>query len=113
MNIKGRLVSLAMASNASRKAGKTTMIARAAKETGGTVLAANFEEARYIEKTFDVPARSVEINLEGFSGPFYFDNHAIEVLLLKAARKIEVLEGEIKELKEKLYITIEDNCHDD
>lgn len=99
MNIKGRLEHLAHLSMRDRQTGRSTMFAKVAEETGGIVITHNHEHAKYIEKNFKVPARSMEINLEGFSGPFILDHHATEVMFLKAANKIESLENEVKALR--------------
>lgn len=107
MNLKKRLEHLSHISMKDRAMGRTTMIAKAAEATGGMVLARTHDQAKWIEREFGVPARSIEMNLEGFSGPFFFDHHAIEGLLLNAANKIEELEKKVQILSE--YI---DDCTD-
>lgn len=92
MNIKKRLLHLANLSAKDRQTGRTTLTARAAKEVGGIVLARTHDEAKFIERTHNVTARSMEINLDGYSGPFFIDHHAVESLLVSAATKIENLE---------------------
>lgn len=101
MNIRKRLEHLLFLSAKDRGMGRTTMIAKAAEATGGMVLAANHDQAKMIEREFKVPTRSVEMNLDGFSGPFFFDHNATEMLLAKAMRKIDNLQETIylQELK--------------
>jgi hypothetical protein len=102
MNIKGRLEHIAHISMKDRAMGRTTMIAKAAEATGGIVIARTHDQAKWIERTYKVPARSMELNLDGFSGPFFLDHHATEALLLKAANKIEEVEKERDALQAKL-----------
>ena len=102
MNLKKRLRHIASLGDQYRGIGRTTYNAKLAKENGGIVVAANFAQARYIEKSHGVPAKSMEVNLEGYTGPFFPDHNAVDTLLLKAADKIEQLEKENKELQLKL-----------
>lgn len=102
MNLKSRLQHIAFKSMKDRMMGRTTLIARAAKELGGIVLAHNFSGAKQIEHAHAVTARSMEINLDGFSGPFFLDHHATDIMLLRAADKIEELEKQQKSLIEVL-----------
>ncbi len=97
MNIKKRLRHLAQKSAQDRAMGRTTVIARAAKEIGATVIARNVQAIKYIEG-HGVVARSMETNLEGLIGPFLFDHSAVEGLLEMAANKIEELEKQIEEI---------------
>lgn len=101
MNLKERLRHLSQIGSSTRNYGKTEAIAKAAKDTGGIVIAHNFEMARYITKAFNVTSKAMSVNLLGFSGPFFFDHHAISILLDRAARKIEMLEHENAKLKEE------------
>lgn len=101
MNLKNRLLHLAQASGMARQFGKTTAICKAAKEIDAIVLTATHLEAKHLERKFDVKAKSVELNLYGFSGPFLFDNHAIEKLFVSASNKIQTLEDEIEKLKKE------------
>lgn len=109
MNLQKRLEHIAYLSSKDRAFGKTSMIVKAAKETGGIVIAATHAEAKEIERKFGVTSRSIEINLDGFTGPFFVDHHAMEKILLNASAKIGVLESELaasnekhKELQDKL-----------
>lgn len=102
MNLKDRLRHLAAKSSETRMYGKTTLLAKVAKELGGMILGANHTHARLLSRTFGVPAKSVDLNLEGFSGPFIFDHFALESLFERAADKIEALEKENEELKKQL-----------
>lgn len=92
MNLKNRLKHIVSKMNQYRAVGRTTYNARIARENGGMVLAASFDEAKHIERQHGVTARSVEQNLDGYTGPFFLDHHAAEILLLKAANKIDELE---------------------
>lgn len=98
MNIKNRLRHISHAVNLGRRYGKTTLIARAAKELDGIVLSANFREAKRIEHAHQVTSKSYETNLSGLNGPFFIDHDALSQLLEKAALKIEALEKEIEDL---------------
>jgi len=100
MNLKKRLEHIANLSAKDRETGRTTMIAKAAEATGGMVITRSLDEAKRIEREFKVPARSMEINLEGFSGPFFLDHRATEILLLRAADKIDELEKKLKVLSD-------------
>ena len=70
------------------------------KDNGGLFITTSIKEAQHIERTFGIPARSYDVNLEGYAGPFYFDPRAIEDVLHKAANKIELLEQQIKEMQD-------------
>lgn len=96
MNIKARLEHIAHLLIKDRAMGQTTMIAKAAKETGGMVLARTHDHAKQIERSHGVTSRSMEVNLEGYSGPFYLDHYATSGLLMKAADKIGLLEETLK-----------------
>lgn len=113
MNIKNRLRHLAQISAKDRATGRTTMNARAAKELDGIVLANSHSEARYIAKQHGVVAKSIEMNLEGFAGPFFFDHHTVETLLTKAANKIEALERRNRTIIAKLEGVLKDLKEDD
>lgn len=89
MNISKRLRHLAYLDVKDRQLGRTTAIAKAAKENGGIVIGHNFDFVKYIERTHKVPAKSIEMNLEGFHGPFFLDHHAVNTMFLKAADKID------------------------
>lgn len=99
MNIKKRLEHIAHLLVKDRAMGQTTMIAKAAQATGGMVLARTHDHAKQIERTHGVTSRSMEVNLEGYSGPFFLDHYATSGLLLSAARKIEELEKKIEKLE--------------
>lgn len=92
MNLKNRLIHLAQKLDEDRQTGKTTMLAKAAKETNGILLAHDFDYAKKLERQFGIVAKSVELNLEGFFGPFFIDNHANAKMFHSAANKIEKLE---------------------
>lgn len=92
MNLKKRLRHIASLSDGFRGIGRTTYNAKLAKENGGVVIAATFDQAKYIERTHGVATKSMEMNLEGYSGPFFVDHNAMDILLRKAADKIEKLE---------------------
>lgn len=96
MNIKARLEHIAHILIKDRQMGNTTMIAKAAKETGGMVLARTHDHAKQIERAHGVTARSMEVNLQGYMGPFYLDHYAASGLLIKAADKIGLLEETLK-----------------
>jgi hypothetical protein len=98
MNIKKRLIHLAQMSGKDRRLGRTTMLMKAAKELDAIVLAASLDHADLLKREHGVVAKSMEVNLEGFSGPFIFDHFAIETILIKAANKIEELEKEVARL---------------
>jgi hypothetical protein len=100
MNVKDRLLHIVELHQRDRMVGRSTYNAKLAKENGGMVLAADHQHAKLIERNFGVPARSIEVNLHGYSGPFFIDHFAIDKLLLSAARKIETLEEEIQIQKE-------------
>jgi hypothetical protein len=102
MNLKKRLRHLANISARDRGTGRSTVIARAAQAIGGTVIAQNMAEAKFITKVHLVPARSADVNHDGIIGPFLFDHHTVEALFNSAADKIETLERRIAELEKEL-----------
>lgn len=102
MNVKDRLLHIVEMHQRDRQVGRSTYNAKLTKENGGVVLAHNHDHAKFIERTFGVTARSVEMNLHGFSGPFFIDHFAVDKLLISAARKIESLEQENEKLKKKI-----------
>lgn len=99
MNVKSRLRHLAEASKMGRRIGKTTGIATVCKAMDGLMLGANHSHAKMLEHEYGVNARSMKMDLHGFSGPFFFDHYALECLLEQAADKIESLEEELVEAK--------------
>lgn len=99
MNIKKRLRHLAEYTGRERQFGRTTLLARLVKETNGVLLTHNTDFATQLQRKFGITAKSMEVNLEGLTGPFFFDHFALETMLLKAANKIEELERQIEELK--------------
>jgi hypothetical protein len=99
MNLKKRLEHIAGALDFNRRYGKTSLIAKACRDLNGIMLAATFDQAKNIARSHDVEAKSIEMNLDGYRGPFFIDHHAASVLLQKAANKISELEREIDELK--------------
>lgn len=101
MNIKDRLNHLAAVLVKDRMMGRTTLNARMAKESGGMVIAADIKEAKRIERSFGVPARSMETNLDGYSAPFFMDHFATSRMMQKAANKIELLEQTLKAEREE------------
>lgn len=101
MNLKERLLHLSHVSGIDRMMGRTTLIAKAAKELGGMVIAHTHEDAKRIERTHGVTARSMDLNLFGFSGPMFFDHHAVERLFVRAANRIHDLEQEIDKREEQ------------
>lgn len=104
MNLKNRLLHLAHLSTQDRQTGRTTLVARAAKELDGIVIAHNHDDAKRIERQYGVTARSMDMNLFGFNGPFFIDHHAVERLFVRAAEKIQDLENENGKLKELAYV---------
>lgn len=99
MNIKKRLRHLAEYTGRDRQFGRTTLLAKLVKDTNGVLLTHNTDFATQLQRKFGITAKSMEINLEGLTGPFFFDHFALETVLLKAANKIEELEKQIEELK--------------
>jgi hypothetical protein len=99
MNIKERLKHLAIISAKDIQCGKTQALVGAAKELGAIFLTATHKEAKFIQNKYKIDARSVEINLEGFVGPFIFDHRAVEYILERAYVKINSLEKENENLK--------------
>ncbi len=103
MNLKKRLRHLSDLNVRDKRAEvedtKRVTIINAAKNSGGLLITSSLHEAKTLERAFGVTARSMDINLEGFSGPFFFDPQAIEDILVRAANKIEALENELKQLR--------------
>lgn len=102
MNLKSRLMHLSDKSSQLRQYGKTSAIAKVCLELQGVMIAASHDEARDLHRKFGVVAKSYEINLDDLSGPFFFDHHALEVVLTKAANKIAILEHEALHKDEKI-----------
>lgn len=103
MNLKTRLRHLADKLSNPRAYGKTTMLAKITQELGGILLTHNTDEATRVQRAYrGLVAKSMDINLDGFSGPFFLDNQAAFRLLNRAADKIEQLEKENQDLKLKL-----------
>jgi hypothetical protein len=95
MNVAKRLRHLAEISGKDRRLGKTTLIAKAAKELDGILLTNSFSQATLFEENFGVVSKCVYQNLDLYNGPFFFDHCAVELLLLQAAKKIEDVEKEL------------------
>ena len=100
MNIRKRLEHLATLSGKDRHTGRTARACRDAIEMQGILIAANLAQVKLLEKMAPcVVAKSMEVNLDGYSGPFVFDHFAVETLLMKAANKIAALEKENEALR--------------
>ena len=100
MKLSKRLRHLAdKLTNEDRGMGKTSLIAKAAKDLNGVILCHNFEFAKTVGHEHDVVAKSIEVNLDtkDLMGPYFIDHHAVAVLFEKAANRIEELEAQIKE----------------
>lgn len=92
MNIKNRLRQLSRCNAGNKTFGRTKATCLAAIAADGIVVTHTHEFALYLTRKYGVVAKSYEVNLDGFSGPFFFDHTALEVILEKAANKIESLE---------------------
>jgi hypothetical protein len=99
MNIKNKLNHISIALGSARRMGKTTLIAKACKDLDGIMLGANHQHAKMLEYEHGVTAKSIDMNLQGFRGPFFIDHYAMERLLQRAVSKIEALEEENKALQ--------------
>lgn len=106
MNLKKRLRHLADLNRIDRENKvddtKRVSIIHAARDNGGLFISTSIQEAQKVERHFGFPVRSFDVNLEGYAGPFYFDPEALEDIFTKAANKIELLEKELKEAKDRL-----------
>ena len=102
MNMKERLRHVAKNISGKDWLINRAAICQAAKESGGTVLTASIEEAIHLQKSYGVPARYVESNLDDYHGPFFIDPWALESMLNKGALKIESLEVDVELLKLKV-----------
>ena len=109
MNVKKRLEHLAAALDAGRRLGKTTMQAEACKNLDGIYLCADLHHAKAIKYEHNVHTESIEKNLGGYRGPFFMDHFATSKMFRSAARKIEELEQEICQLKDRVVTTEFDN----
>lgn len=93
MNIKNRLRHLASLSTKDRATGRTTRLIEMAMSIGGIFITHNQDAADFAQRKHKgLVARSIETNLEGYSGPFVFDHFAVENMFSKAAQKIDNLE---------------------
>ena len=101
MNVKKRLQHVAQALGFCRQVGKSTLVAKACKDLDGILLCADSHQANQMKHQHGVNTASVQVNLQGYTGPFFIDHYAVEQLLYSAARKIEDLERELLELKNK------------
>lgn len=102
MNLKDRLYHLARmsAKPENRMSGRSTLIGKAAQELAGVLVAATHAHATMLSRKFKgIAVRSIDTNLEGFSGPLFFDHFALECMFTRAAEKIEALEKEIEGLE--------------
>lgn len=102
MNVVKRLRHLAGKSSSDRQLGKSTLIAKAAKELNGIFLVHDFKLTKIFEKSYGVVTRCAFENLEGYNGPFFFDHLVVETLFLQAASKIESAEQELESSKERI-----------
>lgn len=99
MNIKNRLRHLAHTMSKDRATGRTLRLMKADKDIGAIFITHNHESALNAQRTDKgLIARSMETNLEGYSGPFIIDHFAVESMFVKAANKIEELEEEKADL---------------
>jgi hypothetical protein len=98
MNVKKRLEHISNLLIKERQTGNTQSVAKAAQETNGILLCANFEQAKMLKNKYNIATEVYEKNLDGYSGPFYIDHYALSQLLQQAVRKI----SELEELNKKL-----------
>lgn len=93
MNIKDRLLHISNLNNKYRGHGLTTEMVKAAKDLHAIYLVHSFDEATRLTRLHKgLTVKSIDINLEGFAGPFILDHHAADILMGRAANKIEQLE---------------------
>lgn len=92
MNLKNRLRHLAQKLDASRAYGKTTLLTKVAKELNAVFIVHNNDDVRRLSQP-SLTVKSMDMNMEGFFGPFIMDHHAVSRMFNRAADKIESLEG--------------------
>lgn len=102
MNVKDRLRHLAHMSAKDTRLGRTEGLCVVAKHVNGVVVTSSHEHATALQRKYGVTARSYDMNLEGFHGPFFFDHGALEEILKKAANKIESLEIDLAFAERKI-----------
>lgn len=102
MNLKSRLRHLAEKLGEPRQYGKTTLLAKAAKEIDAVLLVYKPDEATHIQRHHNIVSKTVDINLTDLAGPFLIDNHAVSRMFIRAADQIDTLETEVKRLTEEI-----------
>lgn len=102
MNLRARLLHLAQLSGQDRRLGKTTEICKIAKDNGGIVVAASTDHAFQLQREHGVISKSCDVNMQGYSGPFFFDHYAVERMFVRAADKIGEQDKELEKLRAEL-----------
>lgn len=102
MNHK-KLQDFAIVSMSGRQLGKTTLLAKAAKELGGVFVCHNKVQARQVSKEHQVRTMTLDDEPRGLQGPVIFDHYALEFMLFKAGSTIEDLERANSLLTEKYH----------
>lgn len=125
MNLIDRLRHLSeKLSYSDRQTGRTTLLAKAAKNLNGVLLCHDFEFAKAVGHEHDVVTKSTEVNLHGLMGPFFIDHHAVANLFDRAASELAAkeftltcvksnlsgAENTIKELEKKLIEEVKTNA---
>lgn len=108
MNIKERLRHLSYISTKDRATGRTTRLIELAKAIGAIFITHSTDAAKIAERKHPgLVARSMDVNLQAYSGPFVFDHHAIEKMFDRAVSKIEELEEENAFLRRSMVVYID------
>src|SRR4051812_29696849 len=96
-----------------RGVGKTTHLARVAKELNGTLVCINAEDARRVKEEHEVGTISAFINEEHLMGrkigPLIFDTDAVAAIIsqyeIVLANKIATIREQAERLNHELYIS--------
>ena len=104
MRIRYDLETIGVALSVARGTGKTTALARLAKDSEGVLLVHDARTAQDLRLREGVKAVALwpTENLRGMLGPFFIDHTALERLLHSAAAVIKSQEEEIRDLKDTI-----------
>jgi hypothetical protein len=85
-----------------RQSGKTTAMAKAAKEIGAILLCHNDQEAKRVAKEFGCKTKAITARLRGLDSPFLVDTHAVGQYAYEMERRVQALESRCINLRKNL-----------
>lgn len=85
-----------------RRTGYTTNLVNLVKHMNGTLLCHTTKEANRIQREYGIKAKSVQSNLRGTEGPYFWDSPALMVAHYEVTCLLQEKDNQIKALKDQI-----------